>query len=91
MSKKVPITRLYEGNCCPKCGSSKVVLYMQFPLIAKFDMNGRVIITDYKGKRIYKPSNRKKAALYEQALGSEFQCANYECTKCGWISEMYAP
>lgn len=91
MSKKVPITRFQEGNCCPKCGSRKVVLYMQFPLIAKFDMNGREIITDYNGKRVYKPSNQRLAAMYKQALGGEYQCANYECTKCGWTSEMYVP
>lgn len=91
MSKKIPITGLQEGNCCPKCGSSKVVLYMQFPLIAKFDMKGHVIINDSKGKRMYKPSNQRMAGLYKFALGGEYQCANYECTKCGWTSEMYIP
>ena len=90
-TKKIPITGLDEGNCCPESGSSKVVLYIQFPLVAEFDTKGREIIKDYKGRRIYKPSNKMMAALYKSGLGSEFQCASYECKKCGWISEMYVP
>ncbi len=89
--KKIPITEFLEGNCCPECGSGKVVLHMQFPLVAKFDTKGHEIINDYDGRRMYKPSNQRIAALYKNALRGEVQCANYECTKCGWISEMYVP
>ena len=40
-------------------------------------------------KRIYRPSNMLLASRY---LGSQFdaQCWNYECSKCGWRSELFA-
>lgn len=87
-TKKIPITGLENGNCCPKCGSTKVVLQMQFPLIVEFDMKGKEIIKDFKGKRMYRPSNQILATLYKAAQ-LDFQCASYECKKCGWISETY--
>lgn len=37
---------------------------------------------DHKGRRMYKPSNQRLAALYK-AVQSGFQCALYECEKCG--------
>lgn len=90
MNGKKPITDFENGNCCPKCGSTKVILWMQFPLIAQFDMKGKEIIKDYKGKRIYKPSNQILASLYK-AAENDFQCASYECKKCGWKSKIYTP
>lgn len=62
---KIPITDLENGNCCPKCGSTKVILCKQFPLTVQFDMKGKEIIRDLKGRRIYKPSNQILAALYK--------------------------
>lgn len=88
MAKKTPITGLEQGNCCPECGSSKVVLHMQFPLYADFDTRGKEIITDDSGKRIYRPSNKLLAIQYKSSM-IDFQCASYECTKCGWTSEIY--
>lgn len=92
MTKKIPITDFEKGNCCPECGSSKAVLYMQYPMITEFDMKGKLIIRDYEGKRMHKPSNKRISELYMNAIEtSEYQCANYECKKCGWVSEMYIP
>lgn len=89
---KIPITDFQEGNCCPKCSSKKIVLYVQYPLIVKYDMRGKKIFTNYStDKRIYKPSTRKLAIEYSCATKNEFQCANYKCEKCGWISETYTP
>lgn len=64
MTKKTPITGLEEGNCCPECGSSKVTLYMQYPMIIELDMKGKLIIRDHKGKRMQKPSNKRISELY---------------------------
>lgn len=47
-------------------------------------------ITDFRGKRIYKPSNRLLAQLYKSAQ-KDSQCWVYECKKCGWISDTYTP
>lgn len=88
MTEKVPITGFNEGNCCPKCGRSKVILYTQFPLFVEFDMRGKQIIKDYRGKRVYKPSNKLLAAEYKSAI-SDWEWAFYRCTKCGWNSETY--
>lgn len=89
--QKDPISGFQEGSCCPKCGSTKVVCWIQFPLVAKFDMKGKEIIEDLKGNRVYRPSNQILAARYRHALGTEFECASYECKKCGWASETYVP
>ncbi len=71
-------------------GYKKVILRKQFPLIVQFDMKGKEIIKDLKGKRMYKPSNKIQAALYKAAQ-HDFQCAYYECQKCGWMSKIYVP
>ncbi len=88
MAKKIPITDFQEGNCCPVCGSSKVVLYMQYPLFAEFDMRGKQILKDYRGKRVYRPSNQLLATEYKNAI-SDWEWAFYKCKKCGWNSETY--
>lgn len=87
---KIPITGFENGNCCPKCGSTKVILWKQFPLITRFDMKGKEIIKDLKGKRMYKPSNEILATLYKAAQ-QDYQCAFYDCQKCEWKSEIYVP
>lgn len=88
MAKKTPITDFEEGNCCPVCGSSKVVLHMSFPLYVDYDMRGKQIIKDHRGKRIYRPSNKLLADEYKSAM-FDYQWAFYECKKCGWKSETY--
>ncbi len=90
MAKKIPITGFEQGNCCPKCGSAKVVLHMQYPLYADFDMKGKEIIKNTEGKRIYRPSNRLLAKMYKNSM-FDFQCAFYECMKCEWTSAIYTP
>ena len=67
---------LAEDNRCPKCGSKRIIENIQYPMETEFDL------------RIYKPSNRLLALRY---LSSQVdaQCWFYECSKCGWISELF--
>lgn len=44
---KIPITDFQKGNCCPECGSKKVVLYVQYPLVVMYNKKGNKIFTDY--------------------------------------------
>ena len=89
MAKKTPITDFEEGNCCPVCGSSKVILYKKFPLIAEFDTRGKQILKDCRGKRVYRPSNKLHALEYKIAISDDWEWAFYKCKKCGWNSKMY--
>lgn len=80
---------LAEDNRCPKCGSKRIIENIQYPMETEFDLRtGKEIFRDYTGKRIYKPSNRLLALRY---LSSQVdaQCWLYECSKCGWISELF--
>ncbi len=89
-TEKIPIDEYGWGNCCPECGSTKVVCYMQFPIVKMYDMRDKEIIRDKKGKRIYRPSNKLLARKYKNCEAGECQCTNYVCEKCGWKSEMFS-
>lgn len=85
------IKYLTDDNKCPRCGSKKIVVRTQYPLIVIKNLRTeKEIFTDFRGKRIYKPSNRLLAELYKSAQ-IDSQCWNYECKKCGWISDTYTP
>lgn len=76
---------------CPRCGSRKVVCYIQYPLIVKRDMKGHIIRTDnITGKRM-KLTNEWMARMFQQATTDEYQVANYECEDCEWTSKPYTP
>lgn len=78
-----------ENGKCPSCGKKKVICILQFPLIVEMDMKARPIFkVDGKRKR---PSNRDMAQAFIVALQDEYQCANYQCKACGWISKTYVP
>lgn len=85
------ILGVIKDSKCPECGSKKIICILQYPLIVEKDMKGRPIFKDGKGKRKYYPSNKDMARAYKGALNDEYQCANYECKVCGWISETYTP
>lgn len=90
MTAKQPIDEYGEGNCCPKCGSVKISIISQFPIIVEKDLKtGNEIIRNKAGERI-KQSNRLLARIYKKAQ-YDAQCWNYECRKCGWLSEMFVP
>lgn len=82
---------LAEDNRCPECGSKRIVERCQYPLYVDNDVRtGKEIFKDpLTGKRIYRPSNRLLASMYK-ASQFDAQCWNYECSKCGWISELFA-
>lgn len=82
-----------ENGKCPECGKRKVICIAQYPLIVELDMKGRPIFKRWNdGSRIYKVSNARKAGEYEATLRKgEYQCINYQCEACGWISETYTP
>ncbi len=87
---KQPLDENGEGNCCPECGSLKISVNYQFPLFVEMDLNSRnEIFKDADGKRI-KQTNRLLARRYKNSQ-LDAQCWNYECRKCGWISEMFVP
>lgn len=80
---------LNDDNTCPVCRSKKIVAHYQYPLYVTEDVRtGKEIFEDVNGKRIYNPSNRELARLYKHAQ-MDAQTWNYECKKCGWISEPY--
>lgn len=88
---KKQIDEYGEGNCCPKCGSSKITKHVQYALQVEEDLNtGKEIVYDFNGERTYNPSNRLLAAKYKRGR-SESQCWSYECRKCGWVSGMFTP
>lgn len=83
---------IIENGKCPKCGKRKVIAIVQYPLIVEKDLKGKPIFRRWKDKsRIYKVSNAMKASEYERAIREEYQCINYTCEACGWISETYTP
>ena len=81
---------LAENNRCPECGSKRIVEHSQYPLYVDYDVRtGKEIFKDFlTGKRIYRPSYQLMASYYK---GSQFdaQCWCYECSKCGWRSELF--
>lgn len=89
---KTPIDKNGKGNCCPKCGSKKVSVHMQYPLFVEEDLNtGKEILHDLStGKRLYNPTIRELALRYKLAK-SDAQCWSYKCRKCDWASEMFIP
>lgn len=82
-----------DDGKCPRCGKKKVICIIQYPIIVELDMKGKPIFRHFRtGKRLYKVSNRRKAGEYDALLRyGEYQCANYKCEACGWISEVYVP
>lgn len=89
MAEKIPINEFGEGNCCPECGSLKVSIIYQFVHQVEFDLkSGKEIYKDTNGNRIYKPSTRHLATLYECSK-HESNMWLYKCRKCGWISKAF--
>ena len=89
MSKKIPINEDGIGNCCPKCGSLKVSIIYQFVHQVEFDLKtGKEQFRDTRGNRIYNPSIRHRALLYECSK-HETNMWFYMCRRCDWISEPF--
>lgn len=56
---------LTDDNMCPRCGSKKIVVHNQYPLMVDVNLRtGKEIFTDFRGNRTYNPSNQLLAALY---------------------------
>lgn len=89
---KDKILGIIEDGKCPKCGKRKVVAIGQFPLIVELDMKGRPIFRRWTDdSRIYRVSNHRKASTFDEAIRDNYQCLNYTCRSCGWVSETYTP
>lgn len=89
-SKKIPLNEYGEGNCCPKCGSSKIDVHHQFPLEVYYDLTTgkeRFYIEDELKRN---PSNRDMARRYKQSQ-QESQVWYFECRKCDWVSKPFVP
>ena len=71
---------------CPVCGSKKITVNTSATLSKSEDVNTGKYIDILKNKP-YRMSNREKAAEYDRASVEGVGCWNYECRKCGWISE----
>lgn len=71
---------------CPICGSKKITINISAALNKSEDANTGKYIDILKNKP-YRMSNREKAAAYDRASTEGMGCWNYECRKCGWISE----
>ncbi len=70
-------------------GSKRITENIQYPMETEFDLRtGKEIFRDYKGKRIYRPSN-SLIASYWKGMQFDAQCCWYECSKCGWRSEIF--
>ena len=76
-----------NGNYyCPVCGSKKITQDMSATLSKAVDANTGKDIDIIKNKP-YRMSNREKANRYDNASTEGVRCWNYECRKCGWVSE----
>jgi hypothetical protein len=90
--ERIPVDDCGEGNCCPICGSFKISRIEQFPLEVTFDLNTKkLMVNDFRGKRIYKPSNRHLALLFRSGINNESQVTLLKCRKCDWQSEPLVP
>lgn len=80
-----------KDSKCPKCGSKKIFCYIQYPLVVKQDMNGKIVRNDVMtGKRL-RLNKKFMASEFVFATHDEYQVAQYKCDKCGWTSEPYTP
>jgi predicted RNA-binding Zn-ribbon protein involved in translation (DUF1610 family) len=75
MSEKKEIVYKNMVYYCPVCGSKKITMNMSAVLNKQTDANP------------YRMSNKEKALAYNSASTEGVGCWNYECRKCGWISE----
>ena len=91
MVNKIPIDEYGKGNCCPNCGSIRISVMYQYPLLVEEDLKtGKEIIKDSQtGKRI-KPTNRILAHRYKLSQ-SDAQMWQFKCRKCDWESETFVP
>jgi uncharacterized Zn finger protein (UPF0148 family) len=86
MSEKKEIVYQNGIYYCPICGSKKITVHTSAALSKSEDANtGKYI--DTSTNRPYKMSNREKAAAYDRATTEGIGCWNFECRKCGWLSE----
>lgn len=86
MSEKKEIVYKNKTYYCPACGSKRITTNMSAALCKQIDTNtGKDI--DILKNRPYRMSNKEKAAAYDNASTEGVGCWNYECRKCGWISE----
>lgn len=66
--------------------AKKITVNTSATLSKSEDVNTGKYIDILKNKP-YRMSNREKAAEYDRASAEGVGCWNYECRKCGWISE----
>lgn len=89
-NKKIPIDEYGRGNCCPECGSVKILVFYQYPLYVYENLRTGKEVIKINGKRISRPTNRLLAEIYKSSQ-LDAQCWNYECENCGWQSKLFVP
>lgn len=89
--EKIPIDEFGEGNCCPECGSKKILVFYQFPLYVCKDLDGHELFRNNKtGGWKRRISAKEKARLYTLSQ-CDAQMWNFKCERCGWISDNFVP
>lgn len=84
---KDKVLGIIDDGKCPICGKKKVICILQYPLIVEVDMKGKLIFKSNSKRK--KTSNQDMVSKFNSAIRDEYQCANYQCESCGWISETY--
>ena len=89
MKEKIPIDEYGDGNCCPKCGSTKETRHEQRNIHVNINVqSGRQFIL--KCGKIKPLSMKDKADAFDSADSSGGGgCWSFECRKCGWKSETF--
>lgn len=72
---------------CPKCNSKSILLHQQCIIQKVQNINTGKTLNPRTNKSYM--SNREKAHEYDMASTDGVGCWNYECKKCGWISDIF--
>ena len=76
-----------EKCCCPVCGSKKILRMEQCVVYKVYSENTGAQLNPHTLKSYM--SNREKALEYDNASPEGVGCWNYQCTRCGWQSEIF--
>lgn len=77
-----------DNKCyCPVCGSTRILRREQCCLYKVYKENTGKQLNPKTLKR--QMSNREKAWQYDFASTDGVGCWTYECSKCGWTSEVF--
>lgn len=73
--------------CCPKCGSKKIIVFLQCAVDKVEDANSGKLLNPKTLK--VGMTQREKAHEYDCATTDGVGCWTYQCRKCSWTSDVY--